>query len=229
VDSQRSSPTRFLSSSVLVLIAVNLLPLWGAVMWNWSVFEIVLLYWMENVVIGAINVVKMATCAPNLTAAAPATTKSPFTDGALPLTPAVHHASKLFLIPFFAFHYGMFCLVHGIFVFLLLGSGQSAFGDASSEVPAFLTGGGGLLILAIGASHLWSLATNFFGRGEFRRVTVMEQMFAPYARVVVLHVAIVFGAFAIMLAGSPLGLLALLVLGKIALDAGLHLRAHRRK
>ncbi len=51
-------------SSAVVLIIANLLPLVGVLFWEWSAFEIILLYWTENVIIGAINVLKMITCAP---------------------------------------------------------------------------------------------------------------------------------------------------------------------
>ena len=51
-------------SSALVLIVVNMVPLVGVLFWRWDAFEIVALYWAENVVIGAINVLKMVTCRP---------------------------------------------------------------------------------------------------------------------------------------------------------------------
>jgi hypothetical protein len=54
---------RFKSSAV-VLIVANLVPLIGVLFWHWDAFEIVALYWAENVIIGVINVLKMITCAP---------------------------------------------------------------------------------------------------------------------------------------------------------------------
>ena len=51
---------------------------------------------------------------------------------------------------------------------------------------------------------------------------------APYGRIVVLHLAIIFGAFATMLLGSPVFLLVILVLGKIILDLKMHFRAHQK-
>ncbi|MEX0612785.1 MAG: DUF6498-containing protein [Pirellulales bacterium] len=51
-------------SSALALIIANGVPLLGVLFWNWDAFEVVALYWAENVVIGAINVLKMITCAP---------------------------------------------------------------------------------------------------------------------------------------------------------------------
>ena len=49
----------------MVLILVNLLPILGVIYANWSVFEIVALYWFENVVIGGVNALKILTCCPS--------------------------------------------------------------------------------------------------------------------------------------------------------------------
>lgn len=48
-------------------------------------------------------------------------------------------------------------------------------------------------------------------------------MFQPYARVVVLHIAIIFGGFLAMVLGSGTGVLFILVLGKTVLDLHFHL------
>lgn len=236
--------------SLAVLVAVNLVPLFGAAFWGWSIFEIVVLYWMENLVIGAINVLKMATAAPNRQAMSAVGTlprqalrRPPEAQAIGPSQMAVspvtlskaHHGLKLFLIPFFAFHYGMFCLVHGVFVFTLLGQATvlrggrgGPFEEMSHQLPEILANGGYFFVAAVAGSHLWSFFANFIWRGEYRLTTAMHQMAAPYGRIVVLHIAILAGAFAIAALGSPLPLLALLIAGKIVLDAGLHVRSHRK-
>ena len=52
-------------------------------------------------------------------------------------------------------------------------------------------------------------------------------MFAPYGRLVILHLTILLGAFAIMVIGAPVGAVAVLVALKTAMDLGFHLREHR--
>lgn len=219
--------------SLIILILVNLLPILGVIYANWSVFEIVALYWFENVVIGLVNVLKILTCCPGSEPSAE--------DEKLPeyLRPAasvgaLHHLSKLFLVPFFSIHYGGFCFVHGIFVFVLLGPKNASGGDGDPFVNmhqwfgSFPNSSTQWFVLAIVASHLFSYFHNFIGKGEFRRTTSGELMSAPYGRIVVLHIAIILGAFAIAAIGSSVGMLLLLIIGKIIIDAKLHIRAHRK-
>jgi len=227
------------------LIAVNVIPLLGVLIGGWTLFEVVVLYWFENVLIGGINVIKMAVCSPDedhfkgmfskLTAGTGrAVSEDDFAAGtAVPRfnISAKHHAMKAFLIPFFTFHYGTFCFVHGTFVFVLLGgdgflSGPSQFPSIASMIREVLNGALLITALALFASHLHAFVFHFLINGEYRKTNVMLQMVQPYARIVILHIAILMGAFAILLLGQPMVLLLLLVIGKTILDLWLHLKEH---
>ena len=81
------------------------------------------------------------------------------------------------------------------------------------------------LFLSHGASFLF----NYIGRGEYLTASPTRQMGAPYGRVVVLHLTILFGAFAVAFLGSPVGALLILVGLKTALDLGLHRRNVTRR
>ena len=59
------------NASLLLLIAANLLPVAGVLLWGWSIFEIVSLYWFENVVIGVINILKILTATGEVAQAEP--------------------------------------------------------------------------------------------------------------------------------------------------------------
>ena len=52
-------------------------------------------------------------------------------------------------------------------------------------------------------------------------------MMRPYKRILLMHVAIIFGGVLITKLGSPVALLCVLILLKIALDLWLHVRSHR--
>jgi len=228
--------------SALTLIAANLIPLFGAVFLGWDAFAIVLLYWAENVIIGAINVLKMLTCRPdpnevNRSKLSREAVDDPQLQTFLKgmeqhgaLVKSGHLASQIFLVPFFTVHYGMFCLIHGVFVFVMLGR-DDFFGPLEMPrefwrvaVDEHLIWG----LAALAGSHLCSFFTNYIGRGEYRRTAAPLLMMQPYGRVVVLHVAILFGGFVTTMFGSPVLLLVLLVIGKTILDLKLHLRERRR-
>lgn len=196
-----------LGLSLFFLVAANLVPLLGALFWGWRVFDIVVLYWIENVIVGFLNAIRMLM----------------IRNGG---TGGLHLFGKIFQIGFFLFHYGVFTLVHGVFVFTLLGGG---FGVTKQEVDIPL-----LLIklkwavLALVISHVFSLLYNFIGKQEYKKSDLQTQMMAPYPRMIALHVAIVFGAFAVEALGQPVVLLAILVVGKTIADCKLHVKSHRK-
>ena len=232
-----------LTASALVLIGVNLIPLAGVLFAGWDVFGIVLLYWMETAVIGAVNVLRILTAGGDMKVAAlrmlerrrAAATPEQMADWRekIEATPAgLTHGTKLFLVPFFCVHFGIFMLVHFMFILGLLGSkGGISSGSpfsALGQVSDFLTPAMWLAVLGLCASHLFSFFVNYLGKGEFRETSPPEQMMRPYGRVVVMHLAILFGAFATLALGNNIAILLLLVAGKIVVDVSLHLRDHRK-
>ncbi|MCP5519510.1 MAG: hypothetical protein H7A45_19890 [Verrucomicrobiales bacterium] len=188
----------------------NALPLGGVLFLGWEVFPLVLLFWMENVIVGFFSALKIAFAAPD-----------------------DRHAglAKLVMVPFFCVHYGMFCFVHGIFVLVLFG-GKSRFGGPGLILETVRQSIHewhlGWALAALVGSHAVSFVLNYLGKGENRRSSLERLMGAPYGRIVVLHVAILLGAFVILSVGAPTFGLVLLVLGKIAIDLKAHLREHGR-
>jgi hypothetical protein len=63
-----------------------------------------------------------------------------------------------------------------------------------------------------------SFVTNFLLGREYQRTSASDLFDQPYARVIVLHVALIFGGAVLMFLNSPKGGLILLVLLKTALD-----------
>ena len=201
--------------ALIALIVANLIPLVGVLFFGWSVWNILVIYWLENGIVGVINVLKMSSATGEEASPSVAT----FTVNGQPAT----SMTKVGLIPFFVVHYGIFWFVHGIFVLTL-----PAFLSLTSDVPMELTLGP-VLFAAIGLaiSHGLSFWWNFLHGGEYRRVTPAALMFAPYRRLVALHLTIIFGAIAVMFTGAPAAAVAILVGIKTAIDIGLHLGEHR--
>ncbi len=200
--------------SLTVLVLANLLPLGGVVFFGWSVFQVMALFWLENVIVGAYNLLRMAT----------QMLKGQF--------------AIIVLMAFFTVHYGMFCAVHGLFVMGIFGHDQPIPGGKiqASPLAAFT-----LMeqMIALDATYFWaaiglvashgvSFLVNFLGSGEWKRVDAGTLMFAPYKRVVILHLTILAGAGAIALLGAPIWGLVVLVIIKTVVDAWSHLAERRR-
>jgi len=202
---------RLLAPSAIALVLANLVPLYGVLVLKWEVFPLVFLYWLENVTVGGFTVLRMLVNR---------------TDEPLKLV------QKAFMIPFFMVHYGMFTMFHGFFVFVLFGDGLS--GDIDNMTFNLV-----LKIIweykllgpavAVVASHAFSFADNYLGKGEYRQFFLVEEMFRPYRRIVVLHLTIIGGGFLIQFLGAPALALVLLVLLKTGVDAVSHSRSHQRK
>ena len=196
--------------SVIALIAANLVPVAGVLFFGWEVFPLMFLFWSENVIVGGFNVLKML-CAGGGGAAG--------------------QASKTFLIPFFCVHYGMFTLVHGIFIMAMFGGGRgpgAGFPGPATFWRVMQENHLGWAVLGLTISRGISFATNYIGNGEYKNVVAPVLMMQPYGRIVVLHITIIFGGFLVMALHSPvLGLLLLVVL-KTLMDLGGHLRERRK-
>ena len=202
--------------AVLALIVANVIPLIGVLFLGWSVWNILVIYWLENGIVGAFNVLKMARADGSEAPAGPT-----FMVNGQPAT----SWSKLGLIPFFVMHYGLFWFVHGIFVLTL--PAFMSMGLRSGPGLDLDPGAVALAAVALAVSHGVSYWWNFLRGGEYRRVTPAQLMFAPYRRLIALHLTIIFGAMAVMFTGAPVAAVAILVAVKTVLDIGLHLAEHR--
>jgi hypothetical protein len=267
------------SRSAIVLLMANAIPVIGVLFFGWSLITILVLYWVENGIVGFWNIFKInlaqGSLMPSLPAmpeaAALAATRNPAQAAALrsaweqarqlraaqPILSGsgrVASVGRLGLSIFFTIHYGLFWLVHGIFVFALptfagaFGTGGAsgisainAFGgdvcfDATGFAVECPSGAFGEVLwssVLIGAvalfiSHGASFLFNYIGRGEYRTASPAGQMGAVYGRVVVLHLTIIFGSLVVAFLGAPIGALLVLVVLKTAFDLGLHLRERRR-
>ena len=199
------------------LVAANLLPLILTVMFGWELASIVILYWWENLITGFFAILRIIGASGD-------------GDGN---KGAKAHGEKVFLVPFFCFHYFFFCFVHGIFV-LILTSGDS-FGSGPtpgnflasfwSAVPEW----GTISLVAIFASHGISFWRNYIVGGEYKKTSCFSELVRPYGRIVLLHVCIIAGGFVMMAFGAPMFMVLLLIIGKTIMDAGLHVVMHRTK
>ena len=197
----------FSRPSVWALIIANLYPVIGVIYFNWQTHPLLLFFWTENLVIGFYTVLKMLVASGG---------------NAKP-------GAKLLMVPFFCFHYGIFTLVHGIFVVALFGGiliddtvTASTLMQQILDYQLFW----GVLILLV--SHGISFFKNYIRNNEYQQAELTKLMFQPYGRVVILHITIIIGAFLSAFLGSPVIALLVLIILKVSIDIITHLIEHRK-
>ena len=202
------SPAEFKRISVIAIIITNLIPIYGVLFMGCQVFPVIFLYWIENVIIGISNVLKMLLSSPG--------------------SPG-QWVAKFFMIPFFCVHYGMFTLVHGIFILVFFGgymksgSPMPGISDLLNLIGSLQIGGA---VLALMLSHTVSFITNYIGNGEYKQASLSDLMAQPYGRVIILHLTIMIGGFLMMALGSPVVGLVFLIVLKTFIDIKTHLKQH---
>jgi hypothetical protein len=195
---------------VLAAISINLMPVAGIVLFGWSAFVLMMLYWLENIVIGIVTLGKILV-------------GSTLRD----------HRSLFATIPigaFFVFHYGLFCFVHGIFVWAIFGDANAAPGSPF-EMP-------GAIMAEIEASPeiFWGIVylcavyvIVFLGwmiSGAWRQTNAIVEMGKPYVRIVVLHVTIIAAGMPVIILGEPMVGVLILALIKTGFELYLATRHH---
>jgi len=83
-------------------------------------------------------------------------------------------------------------------------------------------------ILALALSHGASFIEHFVLRGEVFKLTPKKLMVRPYKQIVVMHIGLILGAVALNKFGSPLWLLATIVVLKLLVDLKQHLGRHEQ-
>ena len=197
-----------MTPSLWTLLIANAFPIVGVLFLGWTVFPLVLLYWLENVVVGSYNVLKLLLAQP----------RQPWS-----------WAGKLFLVPFFLVHFGGFTYVHGVLILALLGPKSAQPFDLLATLPAAIRANQlGWAVVGLVVSHGLSFYSNYLKSGEYQRAQLNTLMMQPYARVMVLHMTVLIGGWLVLTLGSPLYALVLLVALKTSIDVRAHV-AERRK
>lgn len=204
-----SDPTRTSAAdalSLIALLAANLVPLIGVLAFDWAVGDVMLVYWAESAVIGFWNLVKMWI---------------------------VGRWAGLGLGLFFVVHYGGFMAGHFVFLWTLFLTdlpGAAGMEDGVEDLAVLLGSLWYLLpaVLALFVSHGISFFLNFIGRREYEARSVGEQMNAPYGRIIVMHLTILFGGMLTMFVENATPALLLMIALKVIVDVHAHRKSHRR-
>lgn len=218
----------FVEADRLPLVALalaNLVPLAGVLWFGWDASGLLILYWLENLVIGAFTVFRMLSA---------------------------RRFSAVFPALFFLVHFGAFCAGHGLFILAFSGvEGVDEGGGLSDLKPdeewfgplVFFQLLGGVIarayahapayfalpLVALIVSHGLSTFVHHWLRREDAHRKVGEIMTDPYRRIFLLHAAVIGGGVLSIHMGQPVAMLLVLVVLKIGLDVVLHRHAHARR
>ncbi len=187
--------------SVLILILVNSIPILGVLFFSWDIFSILFLYWLETIVIGFFNILKIL---------------------------AINKTKGIFLVIFFIIHYGLFNWVHLLFlvsIFTIKSSLSGPWFLNLDKILEYLN----IVILALiplFLSHGFSLFYNFFKNKEYLKTNIVKQMKAPYKRIVSMQLVIILSSLPVFLFKQNIIAIVLLVLLKIFFDISGHIAEH---
>ena len=174
-----------LSRSDYFLIAANLVPVFGAIFFNWDPKEIFLVYCLETIIIGILNLVKMGIVTvvrkTDLWYNQGSTTKQ----------------SGLFFMLFFLMHYGLFVAVQmGIFL------GASDIGEGTNitifnffyKWPQLITKDSLIMLATFAIGYGFKMIYDFLRSGEYKTIPLMIVMFQPYGRIFIQQFTVIAGS-----------------------------------
>ena len=186
--------------SLIALVVTNVVVLGIALHLGMTLRALMLIYWIQSVVIGACNVVRILSLHRFSTQG--------FSAGgqALDETPLTRRKTATF----FALHYGVF---HVAYLLFLLGGAKGELGAPGAYA---------LCALAFVLNHLFSLRRNL-AHDAAGRPHIGTLMFMPYVRVVPMHVMILTG---LGFGGSTASIVFFAILKTID-DAAMHVVEHR--
>lgn len=184
--------------SLISLLLSNFLVIALAIIQGWEATTVLWIYWMQSVIIGFFQFSRILSLKKFST--------ENFKINGQPAQPTT--STKLSTAFFFAFHYGFFHFIYAIFLFNFFTNQLLNF--------SYLFIGGFIFFL----NHLYSFYHNKIA-DEQKTQNIGTLMFSPYARIVPMHLIIIFGAF---LGQSALIIFLLL---KTIVDLIMHTFKHR--
>ncbi len=202
---------------LLFLIGANLVTIALAIVGNWDLATVMFSYWVQSVMIGVFTALSLLT-----TGTARELPEPPAGDSGAATAATLDRigstVGRVGLTLFFIIHYGIF---HYAYYEFIVGSGL--FGPVNFAAPGLY-----ISCAVFFATHLYSFVAHW---KVHIREAGGEDFFAPYHRIIPMHLTIIFGSiliFVLQEAGltSTMPVLVLFLVLKTWADIAAHLAKH---
>ena len=195
---------RRLTVEDVLLIAFNIIQLAGVWFYNWDSRQVFLVYCMETVIIGVMNVLRMAFV-----------TLFVRSHDVWENNGGVSMQSGWLFIFFFIAHYGLFVFIQTQMFFAISGTiTDGSLLSKYSKIPAMLGADGRLLLYIFIAYYTMQCAIGFFASGVYKTISLGRLMFEPYMRIFVQQFVVILGSMCLRFGGAKIFIL-LFVIAKI--------------
>ena len=197
---------------VALALLVNAVPLIGVLRYEWSAINVLVLYWFENVLIGVCTCIRIAVHRR-------LTRKKGYWRRSNQLGIEVNDKPvQASLLGGYAMGFFIFTGAHGVFVGAIALILHENFPDQTLWQVSFdqIVRGVGLIAVFLGGELLADLSTIRYRSYAWMQGYAEGRM----GRVIVLHLTIIFGMFAMAMTESPMGILYVLIGLKTLTDVG---------
>ena len=198
---------RKITASDLLLIAANLLPVYGVWFLGWSPTEAFTVYAMETMIVGIMTVLKLLVCTV-------AKGKDDWNNNGM-----TTKMSGLFFILFFIVHFGIFALV------------QTAIFSSTAKISppgsgmfhfffhwySYINQDIAYMLMAFIIGYLGKSFLPFLLNGDYKNQPMMLIMFMPYGRIFVQQFTVILGSMFLSLGLGKVFIL-IFVLAKLAFE-----------
>jgi hypothetical protein len=223
-------------AAAALFAAFNLVPLYGIYGWGWDAFQLLLLYWAETVILFVCTLTHIA-CIP------------PQQLGTMIVNNRSVPATRAMMVGFFALHGGVFITVHLVFLCVLFSGAEfnRLNGVADFLSTYFIASGAWLPLILVALAGAADVLTGpyhpAFVDAFARRLHIMlaravgtagtppppgdavgSVVLGLYGRIIIMQVAIIFGAMAALRFGTVAPLVIVIGL-KMLIDLGTRLSA----
>lgn len=186
---------RHLTFSDILLIAANLVPAWGVWLMGWDAKQIFLVYCLETIIIGLYNILQMwlITLVKK---------EDEWSNGG-----SSTMVSGYFFMLFFLIHYGFFVFIQTTIFLNMSGIPSLRMGPLSiiefiTHPTKYLSGYAQWLLVFFIAAYGLGILKDFVINGAYREISLNEQMFTPYGRIIIQQFVVILGSFFIMFGGG---------------------------